>query len=100
MSHQNLSKEETLNINLMLAHVRCLSELVHILPPHRYQFKSYFQKLFTTVKEYEIALNKMTNYNENSTGSTQQEAVYDSLMDLTYDLRQILLDKEIKIKND
>ena len=94
MSHQHLSREEAMNINLMLAHVRCLSELVHTLPEHRFQFKAYFKKLFATVKEYETALDKMTNYNEDNAGNKQQQAVYDSLMDLTYDLRQIILDNE------
>ena len=78
----------------MLAHVRCLSELVHTLPEHRFQFKAYFKKLFATVKEYEAALDKMTNYNEDNAGNKQQQAVYDSLMDLTYDLRQIILENE------
>lgn len=94
MSHQHLSREEAMNINLMLAHVRCLSELVHTLPEHRFQFKSYFKKLFATVKEYEEALNKMTNYSEDNKANEQQQAIYDALMDLTYDVRQIILDKK------
>jgi hypothetical protein len=94
MSHQHLSREDAMNINLMLAHVRCLSELVHTLPEHRFQFKSYFKKLFTTVKEYEEALNKMTNYNEDTAANAQQQAVYDALMDLTYEVREIILNKK------
>jgi hypothetical protein len=91
MSHQNLSREDAMNINLMLAHVRCLSELVHTLPEHKFQFKAYFKKLFATVKEYEEALNKMTNYKEDTIANTQQQAVYDALMELTYEVREIIL---------
>ena len=94
MSHQNLSREDAMNINLILAHVRCLSELVHTLPEHRFQFKSYFKKLFATVKEYEEALNKMTNYNEDNIANAQQQAVYDTLMELTYDVREIILKRD------
>jgi len=94
MSHQNLSREDAMNINLMLAHVRCLSELVHTLPEHKFQFKAYFKKLFATVKEYEEALNKMTNYKEDTVANAQQQAVYDTLMELTYDVREIILNKK------
>jgi hypothetical protein len=96
MSYQHLSREDAMNINLMLAHVRCLSELVHILPEHRFQFKSYFKKLFATVKEYETALDKMTNYNEDNVGNEQQQAVYDNLMNLTYELKEIILKNGVK----
>jgi hypothetical protein len=87
MSHQNLKEGDALNITLMLAHVRCLSELIHTLPEHRYQFKSYFKKLFTTVKDYEEALNKLTDYQEGTKDSKEQQEIYDLLMDLTYDVR-------------
>jgi len=88
MTQQSLSKEDAMNINLMLAHVKCLSELLHTLPEHKYQFKSYFKNLFDTVKDYEIALNKMTDY---ETVSEDQDIVYDKLMEITYTLREIIL---------
>jgi hypothetical protein len=91
MSQQNLSKDEAMNITLMLAHMRCLSELLHTLPEHKYQFKVYFKKLFTTVKDYEEALNKMTNYNKMI---DDQELVYDKLMEITYTLREIILEND------
>jgi hypothetical protein len=93
MSHQNLKQDDALNITLMLAHVRCLSELIHTLPEHRFQFKHYFKKLFSTVKEYEEALNKLTNYKEGSTTSMEQQEIYDLLMDLTYDVRDQVIKK-------
>jgi hypothetical protein len=88
MTQQSLSKEDAMNINLMLAHVKCLSELLHTLPEHKYQFKSYFKNLFDTVKDYEIALNKMTDY---ETAAEDQDIVYDKLMEITYTLREIIL---------
>ena len=62
MSHQNLKPEDTLNITLLLAHARCMSELLHTLPQHKFQFKSYFKKLIDVVKEYETGLNNLSNY--------------------------------------
>ena len=88
MTQQVLSKEDAMNINLMLAHVKCLSELLHTLPEHKYQFKSYFKELFDTVKDYEIALNKMTNYEDLS---EDQDIIYDKLMEITYTVRDIIL---------
>lgn len=88
MTQQSLSKEDAVNINLMLAHVKCLSELLHTLPEHKYQFKSYFKELFDTVKDYEIALNKMTNYEDLS---EDQDIIYDKLMEITYTVRDIIL---------
>ena len=88
MTQQSLSKEDAVNINLMLAHVKCLSELLHTLPEHKYQFKSYFKELFDTVKDYEIALNKMTNYEDLS---EDQDIIYDKLMEITYTARDIIL---------
>jgi hypothetical protein len=88
MTQQSLSKEDVVNINLMLAHVKCLSELLHTLPEHKYQFKSYFKELFDTVKDYEIALNKMTNYEDLS---EDQDIIYDKLMEITYTVRDIIL---------
>jgi len=88
MTQQSLSKEDVVNINLMLAHVKCLSELLHTLPEHKYQFKSYFKNLFDTVKDYEIALNKMTNYEDLS---EDQDIIYDKLMEITYTVRDIIL---------
>ena len=88
MSQQRLSKEEAMNINLMLAHVKCLSEIIHTLPEHKYKFKSYFKRLFDTVKQYETALDEMTNYQEIA---EDQEVVYDKMMELTYMLRDIIL---------
>jgi len=88
MTQQSLSKENAVNINLMLAHVKCLSELLHTLPEHKYQFKSYFKNLFDTVKDYEIALNKMTNYEDLS---EDQDIIYDKLMEITYTVREIIL---------
>jgi hypothetical protein len=88
MTQQSLSKEDVVNINLMLAHVKCLSELLHTLPEHKYQFKSYFKELFDTVKDYEIALNKMTNYEDLS---EDQDIIYDKLMEITYTVREIIL---------
>jgi uncharacterized FlgJ-related protein len=88
MTKQSLSKEDAVNINLILAHVKCLSELLHTLPEHKYQFKSYFKELFDTVKDYEIALNKMTNYEDLS---EDQDIIYDKLMEITYTVRDIIL---------
>lgn len=88
MTQQSLSKEDAMNINLMLAHVKCLSELLHTLPEHKYQFKSYFKNLFDTVKDYEIALNKMTDY---ETVSKDQDKIYDTMMEITFTLREIIL---------
>lgn len=92
MSKQTITKEDIVNINLLLAHVNCLSELIHNLPAHRYQFKAYFNDLFTVVKKYEDALKKFTNYTEESI--KQQEDIYDHLMEVTYAIREIALGKE------
>jgi hypothetical protein len=94
MSHQNLKPEDSLNITLMLAHVRCLSELIHTLPEHRYEFKLYFKKLFDVVKNYEEGLNKITNYKEGEDESKEQQEIYDLLMDLTYDVRDQVIKKQ------
>jgi hypothetical protein len=94
MSHQNLKQEDTLNITLMLAHVRCVSELIHTLPEHRFEFKAYFKKLFDVVKEYEKGLNKLTNYTEGEESSRDQQEIYDLLMDLTYDVRDEVIKKQ------
>lgn len=91
MSQQRLSEEEVLNINLMFAHVKCLSELLHVLPEHKYQLKAYFKDLFTTVKRYEAALEKMTNYDDLS---ETKELVYDKLMEITYTVREIILNDD------
>lgn len=93
MSHQHLKPEHALNITLLLAHVRCLSELIHTLPEHRLQFKAYFKKLFDVVKEYEEGLNKLTNYKEGDKDSKEQQEIYDLLMDLTYDVRDQVIKK-------
>ena len=94
MSHQNLKQDDALNITLMLAHVRCLSELIHTLPQHKFQFKAYFKKLFDVVKEYEEGLNKLTNYTEGEESSKEQQEIYDLLMDLTYDVRDAVIKKQ------
>lgn len=93
MSHQNLKPEDALNITLLLAHARCMSELLHTLPQHKFQFKAYFKKLFDVVKEYEKGLNKLTNYNEGEESSKEQQEIYDLLMDLTYDVRDQVIKK-------
>jgi|TARA_R110000868_G_scaffold62178_1_gene188103 hypothetical protein len=93
MSHQNLKPEDALNITLLLAHARCMSELLHTLPQHKFQFKAYFKKLFDVVKEYEEGLNKLTNYNEGEESSKEQQEIYDLLMDLTYDVRDQVIKK-------
>jgi hypothetical protein len=94
MSHQNLKPEDALNITLLLAHARCMSELLHTLPQHKFQFKAYFKKLFDVVKEYETGLNKLTNYNEGEESSKEQQEIYDLLMDLTYDVRDEVIKKQ------
>jgi hypothetical protein len=94
MSHQNLKPEDALNITLLLAHARCMSELLHTLPQHKFQFKAYFKKLFDVVKDYEEGLNKLTNYNEGEESSKEQQEIYDLLMDLTYDVRDQVIKKQ------
>lgn len=94
MSHQNLKPEDALNITLLLAHARCMSELLHTLPQHKFQFKAYFKKLFDVVKDYEEGLNKLTNYNEGEESSKEQQEIYDLLMDLTYDVRDEVIKKQ------
>lgn len=94
MSHQNLKPEDALNITLLLAHARCMSELLHTLPQHKFQFKAYFKKLFDVVKDYEEGLNKLTNYNEGEESSKEQQEIYDLLMDLTYDVRNEVIKKQ------
>lgn len=96
MAKQTFNDEQIININLMLAHIRCVSELIHTLPEHKFEFKAYFKELFDTVKKYEEALNKMTNYNEDSEGTKQQNNVYDNLMEVTYTIRNIILNIEEK----
>lgn len=96
MAKQTFNDEQIININLMLAHIRCVSELIHTLPEHKFEFKAYFKELFDTVKTYEEALNKMTNYNEDSEGTKQQNNVYDNLMEVTYTIRNIILNIEEK----
>jgi hypothetical protein len=93
MSHQNLKPGDALNITLLLAHARCMSELLHTLPQHKFQFKAYFKKLFDVVKEYEEGLNKLTNYKEGENSSKEQQEIYDLLMDLTYDVRDQVIKK-------
>jgi hypothetical protein len=94
MSHQNLKPEDALNITLLLAHARCMSELLHTLPQHKFQFKAYFKKLFDVVKDYEEGLYKLTNYNEGEESSKEQQEIYDLLMDLTYDVRDQVIKKQ------
>lgn len=93
MSHQNLKQEDSINITLLLAHVRCMSELIHTLPQHRFEFKAYFKELFDTVKKYEEALNKFTNYKEGDDESKNEKEIYDLMMELTYDVREAVLKK-------
>ena len=45
MSHQHLSPKDSINITLLLAQARCMSELIHTLPEHKFQFKAYFKEL-------------------------------------------------------
>jgi len=99
MSRQNFKKEDSINITLLLAHARCMSELIHTLPQHKYEFKTYFRELFETIKKYEIILNKLTNYNENDIGSKNEKEVYDMMMEVTYDIRNIIIEK-FKDEND
>ena len=91
MSQQHLSKEEVVNINLLFAHVKCLSELLHTVPEHKYQLKAYFKDLFNTVKKYEAALEKMTNYDDLS---DHKEEIYDKMMEVTYTVREIILNDD------
>jgi hypothetical protein len=70
-----------------------MSELLHTLPQHKFQFKAYFKKLFDVVKEYEEGLNKLTNYKEGEDSSKEQQEIYDLLMDLTYDVRDQVIKK-------
>lgn len=93
MSHQHLSPKDSINITLLLAQARCMSELIHTLPEHKFQFKAYFKDLFTVIKKYEEGLNKMTNYNELEVSSGQQKEIYDMMMELTYDVRDAVLKK-------
>lgn len=93
MSHQHLSNKDSINITLLLAHIRCISELVHTLPEHKFQFKIYFKELFIIIKKYEEGLNKMTNYDELEVSSGQQKEIYDLMMELSYDVRDSILKK-------
>lgn len=93
MSHQNLKQGDSINITLLLAHARCMSELIHTLPQHKFEFKAYFKELFDTVKKYEEALNKLTNYNEGENKSKNEQEIYDLMMELTYDVRDAVLKK-------
>jgi hypothetical protein len=93
MTKQSLKSVDVVGINMMLAHVRCISELIHTLPEHKYEFKAYFKELFTVVKKYEKALDKMTDYNATDGAFQQQQDIYDNLMEVTYEIRKIVLEK-------
>lgn len=94
MTKQSIKSVDVIGINMMIAHVRCISELIHNLPEHKYEFKAYFKELFTVVKKYEKALNTMTDYEKDPGSREQQEQIYDDLMDVTYQIREIILNKQ------
>ncbi len=75
-----LTKDQEATILLIIANVRILSELIHLVPPHRHKMKIYFKELFECVKKYE---KNLTNFGGISPEAiAEQEIVYNELMEV------------------
>jgi hypothetical protein len=92
MSKQTLCEQDILCINLILANVKVLSELVHnIKGVHRQALKQKFNGLFMAAKSYEAMLETAANYDEKA--KADLELVYDQLMGVNYTLLEMKLKK-------
>tara|TARA_R110002072_G_scaffold41124_5_gene115973 strand:- start:857 stop:1150 length:294 start_codon:yes stop_codon:yes gene_type:complete len=85
-----------LDINFTLALVKCLSEQLHIMQwSHSHQVKQKFNKLLKVAKMYEKEIDKSMH----ETNDQTIENIYDALMDLICDSKQLAIEKFKKDNN-
>ena len=85
-----------LDINFTLALVKCLSEQLHTMQwAHSHQVKQKFNKLLKVAKIYEKEIDKSMH----ETNDQTIENIYDALMDLICDSKQLAIEKFKKDNN-
>ena len=78
-----MTKEQEIDINLLIATFRCFNEQLYLLKgAHSQILKKKFNRLIKVSKQYDDELNRIFNYNEDL------ESVYDLLMDVIIEVKK------------
>jgi hypothetical protein len=86
---KNLTNEETIDVNILLALVKCTSEMSHNLQyMHTEKERLRIKQVKKSTGLYETQLSKRFNYSQ----TNAVEEIYDVIMDLILDARQVSLE--------
>ena len=92
----NLTNEETIDINILLALTKCTGEMAHNLQYiHTVKERLRIKQLKKSTTLYETQLSKRFNYSQ----ADAVENIYDVIMDLILDARQVSLENAVSYDN-
>tara|TARA_B110000503_G_scaffold127225_1_gene196697 strand:+ start:917 stop:1306 length:390 start_codon:yes stop_codon:yes gene_type:complete len=92
----NLTNEETIDINILLALTKCTGEMAHNLQYiHTEKERLRIKQLKKSTTLYETQLSKRFNYSQ----ADAVENIYDVIMDLILDARQVSLENAVSYDN-
>lgn len=78
-----MTKEQEIDINLLIATFRCFNEQLYLLKgTHSQILKRKFNRLIKVARQYDDELNRIFDYNEDL------ESVYDLLMDVIIEVKK------------
>ena len=84
-----MTKEQTVELNLLLATFRCFNEqLYHLKGTHAGIVKLKFNRLLNVAKQYEKEIVKFTG------GSQDIENIYDGLMEILIEIKKQVNEQE------
>lgn len=84
---ENMNREESLDLNLLIAMFRCFTEQLYCLKGHHSRIvKLKFNRLLKVARQYEKELLN------NIESSEEIDAIYDNLMDILMDVRTKVLE--------
>tara|TARA_R110002153_G_scaffold200547_5_gene353906 strand:+ start:259 stop:519 length:261 start_codon:yes stop_codon:yes gene_type:complete len=83
-----LNDSDIMDINILFAMTKCMSEIAHGLQyKHTHQIKHKIKKIIKTVDLYEKEINKTMD------GSDAVENIYDCIMELVLEAKELALKK-------
>ena len=88
-----LTDSDIMDINILFAMTKCMGEIAHNLQyKHAHQVKQRIKHVIKTVDLYEREINKKMEKG----GSDAIEQIYDCIMDLVLEAKQVSLDNSKK----
>ena len=86
---QKITKEQTMDLNLLIATFRCFNEQLYLLKGmHSGVVKLKFNRLCNMARSYENEILKWTDNSESI------EVVYDQLMDIINEVKEVVTKQE------